>query len=282
MKGAVVILGLICLFLLAGALPSPGGHQEAIFRSPVFIALMALLCAWMAACIAGRRWRRRRMLALMSHLGPLILLGGALAGFLWAREGTLVLPVSAHHQVDRVQTPEGQTVPLDFKVAAAQFSVDFHPPQYDVFGAGEEFVRRIPAEGATTLDLGKGGRVPVEDLKIVGEDGWKTFHTLPNGWTLRQAPRSARSFDARLEFTDAAGTRVLRDLRVNHPVTHGGWRFHLQSYDNRAQRYILVKARQDPGRLAVLTGIWILLAGTAWACWRRGENKEGEAHAGVG
>ena len=227
---AVVIFGLIGLFLLAGALPSQGDQQAAVLRSPVFITLAALLCAWTLVCIASPRWRHRRLLAVASHIGPLVLLGGALTGFLWARQGTLVLPLTERHHTDHAETDDGQALPLGFQVSATRFAVDYYPPQED--------------------DLGD--------------------HSLTNGSTLQQAPRAARSFDAQLAFTDTQGNRVLHDLRVNHPVTYGGWRFHLQSYDSRAQRYIVVNARQDPGRLAVLTGIWIVLAGTALACWKRG------------
>ena len=269
MRTTAVILAIIVLFLLAGVVPSRGDMQAAIFRSPVFISLLAVLCAWTAACMAGRERSARRLPALLAHAGPLVLLCGALGGFLWGRQGTLVLPLTERHPTDAVRLDDGQTASLGFPVSATLFRVDYYPPQYDVYRNGTDLIRRVPVDETPAVDLGEGGWVRVEELKEPGEDRWAEAYTLTNGWVLREVPRTARSFEAQLAFAGTDGARRRESLRVNHPVTHKGWRFYLQSYDSESQRYVVVSARRDPGRGLVVAGIWMMVAGTALVCWRR-------------
>jgi hypothetical protein len=51
-------------------------------------------------------------------------------------------------------------------------------------------------------------------------------------------------------------------LAVNHPIEIKGWRFYLMSYDSQNRTYVVLTARRDPGRLVVVTGIWMVIAGT--------------------
>ena len=132
-----------------------------------------------------------------------------------------------------------------------------------------DFVRRVPVEGMTEIDLGEGGQVPVKELKSGGEESWLLLRHLTNGWMLRQAPRTAKHFEAELVFTDMDSTRTNGVLRVNHPLLHHGWFFYLKSFDEEARRYVIVGVRRDPCRRMVIVGTWILMVGTAWLCWQR-------------
>lgn len=51
-------------------------------------------------------------------------------------------------------------------------------------------------------------------------------------------------------------------LAVNHPIEIQGWRFYLMSYDSQNRAYVVLTARRDPGRLAVVAGIWMVIVGT--------------------
>ena len=206
---AVIVLSILVLFLLAGVLPAPGGGQAAVFRTPVFVVLLGVLCTGLTAACT----RFRRPAFLMCHLGCTLVLGGAFVGFILGSRGSIVLPLTEAHGVEELPVPGGRAVPLGFRVSAAAFDVEFYPA----------------ADGS------------------------------------RQA--TARHYEADLVFTGPETSR--QRLRVNHPVTHGGWRFYLTSYDTVARRYIVVTARRDPGRCLVIPGIWMVIAGTAGLCWFR-------------
>jgi hypothetical protein len=71
-----------------------------------------------------------------------------------------------------------------------------------------------------------------------------------------------------VELTGESGVSKRAELRVNHPVAFGGWRFHLVSCDESGTMAYL-SARRDPGRGVVIAGIWAAIAGVAAMCWRR-------------
>ena len=71
-----------------------------------------------------------------------------------------------------------------------------------------------------------------------------------------------------MRVTDDNGESRTEPLAINHPFTHRGWRFYLMSYDREAQRYVWLSARRDPGRPIVIAGIWGILLGVTWLCWK--------------
>jgi len=58
-------------------------------------------------------------------------------------------------------------------------------------------------------------------------------------------------------------------VSINHPAQFKGWRFYLMSYDQMRQSYVQLSVRRDPGRNAVIAGIWLTIIGTFVLCFRR-------------
>ncbi len=83
------------------------------------------------------------------------------------------------------------------------------------------------------------------------------------------ARKTPKVYEAQLEFSMPDNTAEQARLAVNHPVFHGGWWFHLQSYDARAGRYVILAVKRDPGLWAVTGGFWMLIIGTFLICFRR-------------
>lgn len=81
--------------------------------------------------------------------------------------------------------------------------------------------------------------------------------------------RTPKYYEAQLEFAHADNTSQTALLAVNKPVLYDGWWIHLQSYDARAERYIIVALKRDPGLPAVKSGIWMLMTGTTGLCLRK-------------
>jgi len=78
-----------------------------------------------------------------------------------------------------------------------------------------------------------------------------------------------KHYEASLEFALPDDTMEQAILAVNQPVFQGGWWFHLQSYDAHAERYVIVAIKRDPGLRVTLTGIWMVMVGTAGLCFRK-------------
>jgi cytochrome c biogenesis protein ResB len=273
---AVTLLSLITLFLLAGVVPSPGGEQGAVFRTSVFVLLLGVLAV-------GSVWacRRRRPAFILTHLGCAVVLWGAFLGLLWTKQGSLTLPVTAHHGADGLRSSAGKTAPFGFRVSATRFDVAFYPPQYRLLHAApgqpdwmptEDELRRarlIDVPDSGEIGLGDAGRVRVDELRA-GADAWVPVHRMDSGWLLWLEPAVPRRYEADLEFLSKDGAREMRTIRVNQPATRQGWRFYLTSYDGNARRFVVVTARRDPGRPWVVAGIWMVIAGVAWTCWGKG------------
>lgn len=52
-----------------------------------------------------------------------------------------------------------------------------------------------------------------------------------------------------------------KDVRVNHPLDFGGWRFYQSGYDQEALRYTVLEATRDPGVPFVYLGCILLVVG---------------------
>ena len=124
----VILFGLLVLFMLAGVFPVQGGIQTAVFYTPVFLLLMAILATLSLTCC----WRKkdvflRKIGFHLTHLGIIVILAGALIGYLTAKKSEFALPISGTHEIKQIPTPDGQSsYDLDFSIAVTNFTVDFY------------------------------------------------------------------------------------------------------------------------------------------------------------
>jgi hypothetical protein len=135
-------------------------------------------------------------------------------------------------------------------------------------GAGLGALRGV--EGQMTLPVGgwhAASHLPLPDGRniplgfAVAVDDFEVTYYEPT----QQTPKL---FKAELTLKHGE-TTTQAELMVNHPVTANGWRIYLMSYELGARPAILVSVRHDPGRRAVITGIWFVIIGTALLCWRK-------------
>ncbi len=281
MTFAVALLCLITLFMLAGVLPAPGGTQAVVFRTPVFILLLTALCGSLLQCCVGRAKRWRRPGFVLTHVGVVVILAGAFTGFAIGKRSEFALPIGVNHMVEEIPAPGEKTYKLGFSFMVRDFSVDFYEPRYGLYrppsAAEEEY--QLESEYAVAkgvLDVTGHVQLPTDELKDAATGEWRKQHVLEDGRILQLVPPTPRRFAATLGLRSGTGETRDVELAVNSPVDYGGWRFYLMSYDKEARRYIVLSARRDPGRAAVIMGIWAVIVGTFLQCWRRGG---GHTHA---
>ena len=96
MRVAVILLCMLGLLMIAGAVPARDGAQTAVFRSPVFVIILAGLALSCAVCVVrGRRFRSIPFV--LCHAGVILIVAGA--GLRLARGGKyeVSIPVTAEH-----------------------------------------------------------------------------------------------------------------------------------------------------------------------------------------
>lgn len=284
---AVHILAILVLFMLAGVIPAGQGEQGVLYRTPVFVALLGILAFSILSCSRRHRFSRKTVGFFLTHYGVVAILGGAFAGYVLGKKGELAVPITAHHTLWELTGRDGSALPLGFGLSVTDFDVQFYDPDYDLYriapsqaqaeedgdgggGAQYEYVARFTLSREGRLDLGELGHVDETDLR--GDSGtgdWVEQHVLSNGWVLQKASATPKRYAASVKITDTDGSTHEADLVVNQPVQHRGWRLYLMSYDQEAKRYVVLGLRRDPGRTAVILGIWALMAGVALMCLRR-------------
>ena len=138
MPFTIIILALLVIFMLAGVLPSPGGMQAAVFRTPVFVLLFGLLFCALLWCAARRGPGKLRLASRLLHLGVAALLAGAFLGFIKGEKGSLCLPLTAKHVLRKVTSEYGKVINLDFGVSSQKFKIVYYDPEYRLFKPAAE------------------------------------------------------------------------------------------------------------------------------------------------
>ncbi len=172
---------------------------------------------------------------------------------------------------------------LPFSVAVNSFRVEHFDPSsyalYDPPGDGEREGEYLGTytPGAKGMSMGAYGDVPPARLR--SEDGELVEQViLADQRVLKLLPGSDKYYEAEFAVSENGddGKPETHNfiMAVNKPVTYGGWRFYLLSYDREhpRPRYLTLTARSDPGRNLVIAGIWMLIIGTFMIClMRRGK-----------
>ncbi len=214
MKFTIVLFAVTVLFLLAGAIPWTDSDSTAVFRSPVFIALLGSISLLSLYCC---RKRMRQPSFLMPHIGVAVILTGALLTFIFGKTTEFKVPVMHDMLVDNIPAPDGSQWNLGFRFSVTDFRAEYYDP---------------------------------------GDD---------------DSPAIPKNYEAKIRIVPKNGNEFSSMLKVNHPVSHGGWRIYLVSFGNDPGPYVQLSAKKDIGRGAVITGIWILMTGTFIICFKRKE-----------
>lgn len=278
---AVCIMVVLVLFLLAGAIPIYGGTQIIVFHTPVFVLVAGCLVVYLIVC-SCRLASLRQAAFLLTHLGAVLILAGAFAGFLAGKQGEVSVPVGHEYALSEIPTRDGKVARLGFDVSVTNFAVERYAPDYALHvpagstasssgsdeNRGYTFVKkvRIGKDGFLRLDKHE----HLDGAALRNEKGeWTKQHTLSDDRVLQSLGQVDRHYSAALRMTGDDGAARATELTVNHPVEHRGWRFYLMSYDTEREQTVTLAARRDPGRKPVIGGIWALMIGTALLCFRK-------------
>ena len=274
MRISIVLFGVVILLLLAGVVPvGKGLSASAVYYSPIMILALGLLSAACVKCCM----RRRSVGFFLVHLGIVVILAGAFVGYLLGTKGRVQLPLNQPSAVSGLMGDAPES--FGFEVAAKDFEVEFYPPVYHLY-------RKLPPEQVTPgtmpfekvdefntagrkfIEFDGGVRVAVSNLKDDVSGDWMPMQMLDDNKFLHLAAQTPSFYGVTLVVSDR-GKELELPVSINHPAGYRGWRFYLTSYDQRNRSYVILSARRDPGRNAVIAGIWMVIVGTFVFCFRK-------------
>jgi len=160
---AVLLMALVVLLMLTGVFPARGGHQDTVFRTPVFALLLALLGISTAGCCIRRKLKLRAIGYYLVHVSVLVIMLGALLGVAFEKKVSVKLQRGDTTPVQLIAQPDGSQIDLGFGLSLESFRVVKYPPHLLVYRDGElQGAHRIVSGG--TIDVGAAGTVHVEHL----------------------------------------------------------------------------------------------------------------------
>ncbi len=276
MKIAVVVFSALILFLLTGVIPVPGGlHANTIYYSPVFMLLLLLLSLLSVRCGLRRKFAIKQTGFYLVHFAVVLILAGAFVGYVAGTKGTVQLALRPSQAVGHFLNGAGNTVSLGFEVAAEDFQVKFYPPFYQRYCPlpSEKIVPgQMPYEKSGEFSPSENGVCTIKRIGVVSNlwnevgQSWVQRKMLPDGSFLYLAGQTPSFYGVTLLIE---GRKL--PVSINHPADYKGWRFYLMSYDQKNQSYVQLSIRRDPGRTAVIAGMWLAIVGTFVLCFRKEE-----------
>lgn len=281
---ALALFGALTLL----AIPGTFGAQRWLYRSPLYVALLALLGASTLACTL----RRRRSLApavVVVHTGVLVILLGALLG---TRGFVATVNVYEGVGVDRFYRADlGRDVPLGFLLTVGKIHRESYPVpvQVGVLKGGEKMaLQTLHTSGSFSLDR---YRVRVNELdvaeqrlhltvldgnRVVGNIDTADDGTLPPAFPyafrlVAYKNPVVKRFWADLHLSREGREVAAGDAEVNNPFDWEGLSFFTTQIDSdrEGRPYAGIQIVRDPGRPVVFAGMALIAIGTIAAWFRR-------------
>ena len=260
-KFAVTLLVLIILFCVSGAIIPQGldsSHYSRIYgpagdillklkltdvyHSPWFIGLLSTLWLSLLVCAKGRlrSWKKQTG-SLLTHLGLLIILLGALINTLLGESGFVSLP-KGDDQAIFLAGNSGYR----FKKLSLRASLD-------------ELSMSQPYPSPPPLVKGRIS-YPQEQNK--------------NRLTCPVGEKQIRTIQGRINFFDIGGRIIaVKTIKINQPFSFKGYTFYLENYELKYLNWVELKVTNDPGIPLVYAGFIFLNLGAIAIVITKNKNK---------
>lgn len=283
MKWGIFLLGALVTLVLTGTIPigNYSGFPTYLFESPIFAAVVALMAGSSLIAVLANKRHRRDIWLVMLHFAVILIVAGAgirTSGRMqshfplyYSIKGAYIatVPVATDDKANNYVRYEN----LGFTLACDSFRVEHYAPDFEILAyRGQhqppELLKTIPDDGQPfSLQPWTDSTVTAEMAAQLTE----TVRLTDTVYLARQLPRD-KDYAARLLFGEKMNipdTSAIQMLHPNQPAQRDGWLFYLMNYGQQnGNDYIEVLAVKDPGRYWVLTGLWLLMAGTGGGCFR--------------
>ena len=257
---AVTLLVLIILFSVSGTIIpqgldsshysekyGPGGDilfklkLTDVYHSPWLIILLSVLWLSLLVCAKGRlkSWKKRSG-SLLTHLGLLIILLGALINTLLGESGFVSLPKGDNQAIFLTGNSGYRFKKLSFRASLDELSVSQPYPSPPPLVKG-----RIS--------------YPQEQNKNL---------TCPVG------EKQIQTIQGRINFFDTGGRIIaVKTIKINQPFSFKGYTFYLENYEPGYLNWVELKVTNDPGIPLVYAGFIFLNLGAIVIVISKNKNK---------
>jgi len=260
-KFAVTLLVLIILFCVSGAIIPQGldsSHYSRIYgpagdilfkleltdvyHSPWFIGLLSTLWLSLLVCAKGRlrSWKKQTG-SLLTHLGLLIILLGALINTLLGESGFVSLPKGDDQAIFLAGNSGYRFKKLSFRASLDELSMSQPYPSPPPLVKG-----RIS--------------YPQEQNK--------------NRLTCPVGEKQIQTIQGRINFFDTGGRIIaVKTIKINQPFSFKGYTFYLENYEPGYLNWVELKVTNDPGIPLVYAGFIFLNLGAIAIVITKNKNK---------
>lgn len=265
---AVFMMCMLVLLLVSAAFPFMAQRPDIYSSAGIFFALGGLAVS-LLLCTLRRRFKWSKLGFYLTHLSVIVLLGGALTGYLKAENieyGHYVGKRFATNQLFDNKHPD-TPVNLDFSFSVNSFDVRRGDPTFMLYenseGEMKELAKLELIDGALQIPNGKS----IQEAELRDFKGNLKPHMFIDESLMlfsREGPDAWYAAELSIQKGKDEHTEL---LEINNPTTIYGWKFYLMSYgqDQRGQ-YVALRAKRDPGRPFVIFGMILLMIGTAIIC----------------
>ena len=275
-KFAVTLLVLIILFSVSGTIIPQGldsSHYSQIYgpagdilfklkltdvyHSPWLIILLSMLWLSLLVCAKGRlkSWKKQTG-SLLTHLGLLIILLGALINTLLGESGFVSLPKGDDQAIFLAGNSGYRFKKLSFRASLDELSVS-----QEGNGLALNIAKAINQTYPSPPPLVK-GRIsyPQEQNK--------------NRLTCPVGEKQIRTIQGRINFFDIGGRIIaVKTIKINQPFSFKGYTFYLENYELKYLNWVELKVTNDPGIPLVYAGFIFLNLGAIAIVITKNKNK---------
>jgi len=260
-KFAVTLLVLIILFSVSGTIIPQGldsSHYSRIYgpagdilfklkltdvyHSPWLIILLSMLWLSLLVCAKGRlkSWKKQTG-SLLTHLGLLTILLGALINTLLGESGFVSLPKGDDQAIFLAGNSGYRFKKLSFRASLDELSMSQPYPSPPPLVKG-----RIS--------------YPQEQNK--------------NRLTCPVGEKQIRTIQGRINFFDIGGRIIaVKTIKINQPFSFKGYTFYLENYELKYLNWVELKVTNDPGIPLVYAGFIFLNLGAIAIVITKNKNK---------
>lgn len=264
MKIAVVYICAITVICIIGALTGYLAPDVHLFESPMFILVVAIFMVLQILCIVTSKFSMKRLGFYICHIGIVLVLVGVATGMLSAQKINFTIPIDSSKYFSTIAKTDGKPVELGFKISILNFQVERYDPSYDLYINDKISKTDISPNSKGVYDFDALGKISRNQL--VNDSGFVDKFVLSDSAYILLKSQTDKKYTATMNILKDS-TTLSKSLRVNAPVSFNGWKFYLMNYDRQKSEYIQLMAKNDPGNIIVILGIWMIIVGTVWMCF---------------
>ncbi len=261
MRISFILFFIVIAVVAVASIVVESDFQVDFFSSPAIVVLAFVVTVVTIVCCVTHKINLKSIPFFVCHLGIVVFAIGALLGVFFCRSAQFNIPIDKARFFSTVEMQNGEPVDFGFEINVSDFTVLKYDPDYALY-KGDTYLRTIQRYPDGYYHVNETGSV--HENQINGEE----TYVIDSNYTLKRLEPNDKKYIAYFNTMDPDEQIHKFVMEVNKPITYNGWKFYLMSYDMENQSYISLNAKNDPGVVIAVYGMWLLIIGTLLMCFR--------------